>query len=341
MKIIVSANVVPFMSGGAEYHIQGLVAQLKKQGHQVESIRFPFRFQPETDIEQLMTYCQTLDFNAPNGVQVDKLISLQFPAYAVQHHNHSVWVMHQHRSVYELFKPEEANEAQQLFRQKVIDFDNKVLGRVSQRFANSARVAQRLQQFNQLESTPLYHPPYAEQEFYTADAQGYIFCPSRLERLKRQDLLIEAARYLRTPTKILIAGDGGQKQYYQQLIDKYQLGERVCLLGHVSEAEKRAFYANALGVFFAPYDEDYGYITLESQLSAKPVISCVDSGGPLEFIEDEQNGYVLPADAEKIADIIDQMYANPRKAREMGQYALESYHSKQISWQNVINKLIR
>ncbi len=340
MKIIVSANSVPFMSGGAEYHINGLVTQLQNQGHKVELIRFPFRFQPEADIEHLMAYCQGLEFNAPNGVQVDKLISLQFPAYAVQHDNHSVWVMHQHRSVYELFNPEDASEAQQRFRQKVIAFDNKVLGRITKRFANSARVAERLQHYNQLESTPLYHPPYAAEKFYSADAQAYIFCPSRLERLKRQDLLIEAARYLRGPIKILIAGEGGQKQYYQQLIDKYQLSQRVRLVGYISEAEKRTYYAHALAVFFAPFDEDYGYITLESMLSAKPVISCVDSGGPLEFIEDGENGYILPTDAQQIAAIIDEMYVQRRKSREMGQYGLESYKNKQISWQNVIDQLI-
>lgn len=341
MKIIVTANSVPFMTGGAEYHIQGLVAQLKKQGHQVEAIRFPFRFQPEDDIERLMHYCQTLDFNAPNGVRVDKLISLQFPAYAVQHHNHSVWVMHQHRSVYELFKPEQTTEAEQSFRQKVIDFDNKVLGQISKRFANSSRVAQRLQKYNNLESIPLYHPPHAEQQFYSAESQAYIFCPSRLERLKRQDLLIEAAQYLTTPTKILIAGDGGQKEYYPQLIEQHKVGHQVCLLGHVSEVEKRAFYANSLAVFFAPYDEDYGYITLESLLSAKPVITCTDSGGPLEFIEDGQNGYILQPDPKQIALLIDEIYKKPKRAKEMGQYGLESYKNKQITWENVISKLIQ
>ena len=40
----------------------------------------------------------------------------------------------------------------------------------------------------------------------------------------------------------------------------------------------------ALGVIFPPLDEDYGYVTLEAMLAAKPVITCTDSGGPLEFV---------------------------------------------------------
>ena len=340
MKVLVTANIVPFMTGGAEYHIQGLITQLQRQGHQVESIRFPFWFSPEGDILKLMRHCRELNLNQPNGIKIDKLISLQFPAYGVQHDDHRVWIMHQHRSVYELFKDHEATAEQQQFRQQVIAFDNEVLGQIPMRFANSRRVAERLLHNNQLQSTPLYHPPYGFERFYNAADQAYIFCPSRLESLKRQDLLIQAARYLTTPVKIIIAGDGGQWQSYEALIAKYQFQQRVKLIGHISEKEKLAFYANALAVFFAPFDEDYGYITLESQLSAKPVITCTDSGGPLEFIEHNDNGFIEEPDAQKIAAVIDELYTHPQRAREMGQYGLEAYRQKNISWDNVVNRLL-
>ena len=45
-------------------------------------------------------------------------------------------------------------------------------------------------------------------------------------------------------------------------------------------------YAHSLGVIFPAVDEDYGYVTLEAMLSSKPVITCADSGGPLEFVVD-------------------------------------------------------
>jgi len=341
MKVLVTANTVPYMSGGAEYHIQGLIQQLKMHGHQVESIRFPFWFSPEKDILKLMQHCRGLDFSQPNGIKIDKLISLQFPAYAVQHHDHRVWVMHQHRSAYELFKSEQASEEEKEFRQKVVEFDNQVLGKIPRRFANSKRVAERLRHYNHLDSTPLYHPPYGFERFYNEPDQAYIFCPSRLESLKRQDLLIEAARYLTTPVTILFAGDGGQYQTYMDLINQYQLHDRVRLLGRVSENEKLAFYANSLAVFFAPFDEDYGYITLESMLSAKPVITCTDSGGPLEFVQHNENGFVLEPEPRKIASVIDELFNDRNRSREMGQCGLETYHKKSISWENVVNQLLQ
>ena len=60
-------------------------------------------------------------------------------------------------------------------------------------------------------------------------------------------------------------------------------------------------YAGALAVVFAPFDEDFGYVTLESFLARKPVITAIDAGGPLEFVEDGVNGAVCEPTAAAIA----------------------------------------
>ncbi len=54
-------------------------------------------------------------------------------------------------------------------------------------------------------------------------------------------------------------------------------------------------YKGALAVIYSPFDEDYGYVTLESFLSHKPVITTTDAGGPLEFVEHETSGFVCRA----------------------------------------------
>lgn len=340
MKVLVTANTVPFMSGGAENHIEGLVQHLEQAGVEVACVRFPFRFSPLEDISRAMAFCAAQDFNQPNGVRIDKVISLQFPAYGVQHSDLRVWVMHQHRAVYELYAQQEPSEELARLKAEILAFDGRALGNARRLFANSGRVAERLRQYNDLKAEPLYHPPKGEEHFYSENAWDYLFCPSRLERLKRQDLLIEAARHLRSPVKILIAGEGGQKAYYQSLIDQYRLQNRVALIGRFNDQEKYTLYARALAVFFAPFDEDYGYITLEAMLSAKPVITCTDSGGPLEFVEPGHTGYVLPPEPERIAEAIDELYANKQRAREMGRAGEDAYRKKQIRWSTVIERLL-
>lgn len=340
MKILVTACQVPFIRGGSNYHVEGVVRSLKEAGHQVELVQFPFKFFPESEIQQQMQYVQTLDFSSFNGHHIDRVISLQFPGYGVQHDQHVVWVMHQHRAVYELYHEQEASSGLQALKPDVEAYDAKAFEAAHRLYANSQRVAQRIEQFNGFDAEPLYHPPFGEAQFFNADDYGYIFCPSRLETLKRQDLLIEAARHLKSKAMIVIAGDGPRKEEYQRLIDQYGLNDRVRLIGRFSEAEKYTLYARALAVYFGPFDEDYGYITLEAMLSGKPVITCEDSGGPLEFVEQELNGFVCPTEPEQIAEKIDWLYQNRARAREMGRQGQQDYQRHNIHWQHVVDKLL-
>lgn len=340
MRILLNATLVPFMRGGADYHIEGVSRALREHGHEVELLRLPFRFSPEADIQSVMDYVDTLDMSAPNGVAIDRAISLQFPAWGITHPHHTVWVMHQHRACYELWNDDEATPEQRALRQNVRDFDDRHLALARRLFANSRRVAERLQRYNGLAAEPLYHPPHGAERFQCDDDWGYVFCPSRLESLKRQDLLIEAARHLSTPARIIIAGDGGQRERYQRLIEQHGLEHRVRLVGRFSEAEKLAWYANAMAVFFGPFDEDYGYITLEAMLAGKPVITCTDSGGPLEFVADDETGWVVDPDPRAIADAIDRAWADRARTAEMGRAGQAAYHRAGIGWHNVVARLL-
>lgn len=345
MRILLNATLVPFMRGGADYHIEGVAKALREHGHEVELLRLPFRFSPESDIRHLMDYVDSLDMSAPNGVTIDRAISLQFPAWGITHPEHTVWVMHQHRACYELWKDgpgkqDEATPEQRELRDAVQAFDNRHLGNARRLFANSQRVAERLEHYNGLKAAPLYHPPFGAEHFRCEEEWGYVFCPSRLESLKRQDLLIEAARHLKSPARIIIAGEGGQRERYQQLIQRHGLQQTVKLVGRFTEAEKLAWYAHSLAVFFGPFDEDYGYITLEAMLSAKPVITCRDSGGPLEFVEHEETGWVVEPDPLEIAAAIDAAWENSARTAEMGRAGQAAYHRAGISWQQVVSTLL-
>jgi len=339
MNIIVTANTVPFVHGGADYHIEGLISELKVRGHNVESIRFPFQCNPNYRLTNLMTFCESQNYMSPNGQRVDRVISLQFPAYGVYHPRHVIWLMHQHREVYDLF-PNNPTSEQALLRDKIVRYDNRTIGAAAKVYANSMCVSARLKKFNQIKSKTLYHPPYAWQHFYNQEAQDFVFFPSRLEKLKRQDLLIEAAVHLQSPVKIIIGGTGGQENIYKAKINELKVADKVRLIGYFSEQEKFTYYAQCLAVFFAPKDEDYGYITLEAMLSSKPVITCTDSGGPLEFVEDQITGYICQPDPKAIAHAIDQLYEDKQKAKTMGQAGYNKYHAANISWDNVIETLL-
>src|SRR5258707_966600 len=99
-------------------------------------------------------------------------------------------------------------------------------------------------------------------------------------------------------------------------------------------------YANALGVCYLPFDEDYGYVTLEGMLSAKPLVVARDGGGATEFIEHEREGFIVDPEPQAIAECLDTLYADRTRARLMGACGQEKLKAMNLSWEHVVESLI-
>ena len=343
MRIIITTTQVPFLNGGAEVHAAGLLGHLREHGHQVEIVTMPFRFSPPKEVLRTMDVWASQSLDRLDCGPVDRVICLKFPSFYVQHDDKYIWLLHQHRSVYELYDTvygESSRNPDSVFlREEVVRRDTAALKGAKKIFANSKRVASRMKHYNKVDSIPLYHPPRLADALRPGDQLPYIFCPSRLETLKRQELLIRAVRCLKSPCTAVLAGDGGQRAHLESLISSLGVRSRVRMLGCIDDNDKVPLYSNALGVFFGPHEEDYGYVTLEAMLSGKPVITCTDSGGPLEFVVDGMTGYVTAPSPEAVAHAIDKLFFELRRAKEMGMRALERYKSLNISWENVVCRL--
>ena len=89
---------------------------------------------------------------------------------------------------------------------------------------------------------------------------------------------------------------------------------------------------------YAPFDEDYGYITLEAFLARKPVVTAHDSGGTLEFVEDGVNGVVCEPTSEAIGSAVNALAADRGRAASLGGAGFE--RARAISWDGVIERLV-
>jgi glycosyltransferase involved in cell wall biosynthesis len=345
MRIAIATVQVPFEFGGAEFLAANLKKQLIARGHEAEIVTIPFKWYPSENLVNSMRIARMIDLTEMKGKPIDLLIGLKFPIYYTRHQNKVLWLLHQHREAYELWETGYNGLDKQahgkLLRTVIMNQDNKYIPECQKIFTISQTVSERLKKYNGIGSVPLYHPPSGFERFRYEDVGDYVFCPARLEELKRQHLLIEAMRYTRTPVKVLLAGKGRRDyvERIQSMIETYSLGDRVHFLGWISEEEKIAYYANALAVYYGPYQEDYGYVTLEAFLSGKPVLTHVDSGGPLEFVEDNDNGFVLDSEPKLIAEKLDYFYRNKDAAREMGMNGMSALKKLEIQWDSVIEPL--
>jgi glycosyltransferase involved in cell wall biosynthesis len=347
MRILIATTHVPFIRGGAEAHAEGLRDALQAAGHEAEIVAVPFKWYPPEKIMEHMLACRLLDLTEVAGMPVDLLIGLKFPAYLIPHPRKVLWILHQFRTAYELwdhplgdliFSPNG-----QEVRDAIREADRRIIGGAKAVFANSRNVAARLQEYCGIDSTPLYHPPPHAEKFFSAAPEDYFFFPSRLCLPKRQALVLQALAQTSQPVTIRFAGTPDNPSYaneLKKLARKLRVDARVAWLGQVSEDAKHDLYARARAVVYPPIDEDYGYVTLEAMLASKPVITCTDSGGPLEFVRAQETGLIAEPTAEALGAAMDELWANSSHAIAMGLAARALYDGLGISWAEVVRKLL-
>lgn len=346
MRILIATTQVPFVRGGAEIHAEGLRNALCQAGHAAEIVAIPFKWYPPERIPEHILACRLLDLSESCGMRVDRVIGLRFPAYCIPHPNKLLWILHQYRAAYDLWDSPLGDlihfpNGQQI-REVIHHADRRYIAEAQAIYANSGNVSQRLKHYCGIDSTPLYHPPQHAECFYSAEAHNPLFFPSRINRTKRQDLVIEALAHTQEAVRVQFAGmadDAGYERELRETARRLGVGERIEWLGEISEEEKRDRYAHALGVLYPPLDEDYGYVTLEAMLSARPVITCTDSGGPLEFIRDGENGRVAAPTPQALAQAMDELWQDRALAWRWGGAGREDYAARRISWQTVVSTL--
>ena len=347
MRIAVCHPQSAFVRGGAETHTEALVRSLVAAGHEAELVSIAGKWYPAWELAHQMAVWRSFDITESNGLEVDMVIALKFPAYLVQHERKVVWLIHQHRSAYELWDhPEFADLSLQedgpVVRDMVHASDRVGLGEAKRIFTNSRNVADRLWSSHRLSGEALYHKsPVMEalQDKEPGPYGDYVFLPGRMEALKRQPLVIEAMRHVKSGVRLVLVGRGPDEPALRELVRRHDLEDRVSFEIGVSDERLHQLYLGALAVSYGPFDEDYGYVTLEAFAAHRPVVTNTDSGGPLEFVEDGETGLVTLPDPPAIADAFDRLYGDRELARRMGERGDAVARDRVPSWPEVVARL--
>ena len=346
MRIVIATVQVPFVRGGAEALAEALRDALQAAGHTADIVALPFKwYPPECILDQMLAW-RLLDVTASFGTPTDLLIGLRFPAYLVPHPRKVLWLLHQHRTAYEwwdhpfgdlLHYPNGA-EVRDAIRQA----DRTLIPQAQAVFTISANVGRRLKTHCGIDSAVLYPPLPHAARYYCAAPQDYLFFPSRLSRPKRQELVLEALAQTRHSVCVRFAGSADEPAHaeaLQRLASRLHVEHRIEWLGAIGDDDKVRAYAHALGVVFPPLDEDFGYVTMEAMHAAKPVVTCTDSGGPLELVEHDTTGLIVDPTPTALAGAMDALWEDRRRAAAWGQAARARLDGLNISWNNVVRTL--
>lgn len=340
--VLVCEAQVPFVRGGAEYFSAELVRQLRAHGYETDLVSVPFKWYPKPELFAHAAAWRLLDLSESSGRPVDLVITTKFPTYCVRHPNKVAWLLHQYRAAYELagteFSEFEHVEEDVAVRDRLVALDTEMLGECRRLLAISRTSADRVTRFNGLPVGVVYHPPRLAERLHGGAMGDYVLSIGRLESIKRVDLAIRALAHAPDALELRIAGSGSRRRDLEALAADLEVADRVTFLGAVTDEQVIELYAGALAVVFPPYEEDYGYVTLEAFLSGKPVVTTDDAGGPNEFVVDGESGFVCPADAEALGDALATLHRNRQRAAEMGDAGLA--RARQVTWAGVIEQLV-
>jgi glycosyltransferase involved in cell wall biosynthesis len=340
--VLVCEAQVPFVRGGAELLVRGLVDELTRRGYRAERVSVPFKWYPKEELLTQAAAWRMIDLSESNGERVDAVIATKFPTYFVRHPNKVTWLLHQYRAIYDLCGTPYSEfghaERDVRLRDRLIALDSDVLAESARLFTIARNTTARLARYNGIAAEPLYHPPPLAGRLEPGPFGDYVLSVGRLEANKRVDLIIRALAYVDSRVRLVVVGDGPLRPQLEETAARHGVAGRVTWAGRIDDQPLIELYAGALGVVFPPFDEDYGYITLEAFLAHKPVITTVDAGGPLEFVEDGVTGLVVDPAPEALGAAIARLASDRRLARSLGDAGYD--RAQPIAWDGVVDRLL-
>jgi len=342
--IAIVTSAPPLTEGGHLVVARALERALVEAGHRAGIVTTPSNRFGRQASAYLATWLTDVGMTGSGG-RIDQVISLRFPSYAVRHPKHVCWLNHTMREYYDLWPSfsktlSARGRLKESVRRNLIHAaDGHFLRRrVTKVFAQSATIRERLRRWNGVEAEVLY-PPAPPRAYRCEAYDDFVLFASRLAPLKRAHLVLGAlAQAPCANVRCVVAGDGEERGALETLASSLGLGARVDFRGHVSDETLVDLLARCRAVVFPPYSEDYGFVTVEAFASSKPVITCEDSGGPAELVEDGVSGFVARPEPGSLATAIGRVMASPELAAELGRRAHE--RAEALTWRQTVERLV-
>lgn len=184
----------------------------------------------------------------------------------------------------------------------------------------------------------------SEQE-YSLDSK-LIITAGRLESVKGHDMLLKVAKIVKNAHPDWhwdIYGGGTLKEKLEKAASDSGLADFVSFKGNVSGIDK--IYPEYSFFVLTSYYEGLPLVLLEAQKAKLPIVSFDCPTGPSEIVDNEQNGFIVPAyNIDDMASAINTLIETPDKRLEFSKNAPKKLNrfdkaSVKALWEEIINTL--
>ncbi len=160
---------------------------------------------------------------------------------------------------------------------------------------------------------------------------------AELHKNKGLEYAIGAVAKIETPVVFFIIGEGEERKNLERIIEKYNLENRVFLVGFLENAKE---YLRAFDIFtLTSIKEGLPYTILEAGLAGLPVIAS-NTGGIPDIVDSGLNGILVEkTNIEQITKTIELMIRNPDQRRSFG-LKLQEKVEKEFSLKQMLNKTL-
>ena len=345
-RIAVVTSSPPMVEGGHMVIARSLVQALREAGHDAEVVVTPqnrFGAVGRRSTSPHEAYRRRLERRDP----IDQAISQRYPSYAVRHPRHVCWLNHTMREHHDLWPRFWAGLSPQgrvkegVRRRLIHVADRYLLTRNVKRLF--VLVAHRAEAALNVAGTQVDRivSHLRRSATYRCDActGDYIFMVSRLTPLKRADLLVRALAVAgrRGVSARSLPATARNAPVSASSRTRSASGVRATFTGALTDALMVEHLARCRAVCFPPLDEDYGFVTAEAFASAKGVVTCRDSGGPVELIEDGVTGLVCDPSPDALATALARVMTDRSLAETMGAAALQA--AARLKWADAVAAL--
>ncbi|MFC1883461.1 glycosyltransferase [Thermodesulfobacteriota bacterium] len=159
----------------------------------------------------------------------------------------------------------------------------------------------------------------------------------RLWRHKRIDLIIKAMALTLSTNKLIIAGDGPEKERLRKLAEQLGMKDTVLFPGDVTMKERDRLYRECTCCVYTPVREPFGMVPLEAAAAGRPVVAT--SGGGYSEILNKDSAIFVPAYQGAIAKGIHKLMSNPQLAIKMGMAGRKI--AEEYTWDRTAATLMR
>ncbi len=220
--------------------------------------------------------------------------------------------------------------------------DKKLVSRADKIFVNSKYSALSAEQVYQRKSIIIY--PGVDTTFFSPGEfekkEKIVLSVGHLSKFKNMDMLIDAfSRITLKDARLILIGDGEEKDRLSQRIHDLHLEDRAKILSGLSDKEIRNIYRRSSVFVSCSKEEPFGIVILEAMACGTPVIAD-NSGGPTETVISGETGELIDCNRESLQNTLSSLLSDKDRLRRYSQRASQRVISE-FSWDKSAESLNR